>query len=168
MELKDLLQNRKSIRKYKPDVIAPEKLMKIGEAFRLAPSAKNLQNWRLFCVQNPEIKQSIQNATPGKNPMFLGAPAILVAVGLSQDVMTCGHRVDTVDISIAMSYVGLMLEELGLSGCLVASFYEDQIRRVLNLPPNTSIPLIMPIGYADELPPQKPRKPLQEIFTIIE
>lgn len=167
MDLLELIAARKSIRKYKPDSIEPEKLEKVAEAFRLSPSAKNLQGWQLICVENPELKEKIRDASTGRAPMLGQAPAILVAVGFSRRVMTCGHRSATVDLSIAMSYACLEAYTLGLGTCWMASYSEEAIKAALGLPDEASVVAISPIGYADEAPSPKPRKPLAEVFKII-
>ncbi len=77
---------------------------------------ENLQNWKLLWVEGPERKAKLRQASAGKSAMLEEAPAVLVAVGYSQDVMTNSHRVDTTDISIAMSYAILEAYELGLGG----------------------------------------------------
>ena len=168
MELMDIVLTRRSIRKYKPDTIEAEKLEKIAEAFRLAPSARNSQNWKLLFVENAELKEKISKAAPtGQVKMLYEAPGILVAVGYCQDVMTCGHRVDTVDLSIAMSYACLQAHSLGLGTCWMASFREEEVKDALNLPADTSVVMITPIGYADENPAERPRKSLNEVFEVI-
>lgn len=169
MEIMQAIANRRSIRSYKPDAIEKEKLLQIAEAFRLAPSARNLQNWQLLCVCNEGLRQRIRaEASLGQAPMLTQAPAILVAVGFSQDVMNCGHRVDTVDLSIAMSYASLAAEAVGLGTCWMASYKEDAIRDILQLPTGTSIVAITPLGYANETPDARPRKGLDEVFRIID
>lgn len=167
MEVMEAIQNRRSIRHYLDKKIEPEKLDKVAAAFQLAPSATNAQNWRLLIVQNPVVKEKIRNITLSKAEMLTKAPAILVAVGLNQGIMTNNHRVDTVDLSIAFSYAILEANEQGLGTCWMASYKEEELRAALELEDNTSIIAISPIGYPDENPGPRPRKPLEEVIKYI-
>lgn len=163
MELLDAITNRRSIRKYLDKSIEPEKLEKVAEAFRMAPSAKNLQNWKLLIVRDSDLKEQIRLSSPSKAIMLTQAPAVLVAVGYSQDIMTNGHRVDSIDLSIAMSYALLEAYEQGLGTCWMANYEEANLRKVLDLPEGTSIAAISPIGYPAEEAAKKIRKPREEI-----
>lgn len=167
MEVMEAIQNRRSIRKYLDKQIDPDKLEKVATAFQLAPSATNAQNWSLLIVQNPVVKEKIRNITLSKAEMLTKAPAILVAVGLNQGIMTNNHRVDTVDLSIAFSYAILEAYEQGLGTCWMASYNEEELRAALELEDNMSIIAISPIGYPDENPGPRPRKPLEEVIKYI-
>ena len=167
MDIMAAIQDRRSIRKYQPKEIESEKRNLIAEAFRLAPSARNLQNWQLLWIEDLETKEKIRHATLGHASMIAEAPAVLVAVGFSQEVMTCGHRVDSVDLSIAMSFVMLEAHSVGLGTCWMGSFIEEDVIKALNLPKGTSVAAISPIGYPDEAPDARPRKALEETFKVI-
>ena len=167
MEIMKAIETRVSIRKYKPDAIEPEKLAKVAEAFRLAPSARNGQSWQLLIVTDPAAKERIREASPSKHSMITEAPAVLVGVCTAQNVMTNGHRVDSIDVSIAMSFAMLEAHELGLGTCWMANYTEPELRAALGLPENISVVAIMPVGYADEAPAVKPRKPADEIIKYI-
>lgn len=164
MELLDAITNRRSIRKYLDRPIEPEKLEKVANAFRMAPSAKNLQNWKLLIIRDSDLKEQIRLSSPSKAMMLTQAPAVLAAVGYSQDVMTNGHRVDSIDLSIAMSYALLEAYEQGLGCCWMANYEEDNLRKVLGLPEGTSIVAISPIGYPAEESAKKIRKSLEEVI----
>ena len=167
MEVMKAIETRKSIRKYRPDPIEPEKLAKIAEAFRLAPSARNNQNWQLLIVTDTAAKERIREASPSKHSMITEAPAVLVGVCSDQRVMGNGHRVDSIDVSIAMSFAMLEAHELGLGTCWMANYTEPELRAALSLPDDISVVAIMPTGYADEDPEPKPRKPVDEIVKYI-
>jgi len=77
------------------------------------------------------------------------------------------HRVDSVDVSIAMSFVMLEACELGLGTCWIGYYEEPKLRAALKLSDSTSIVALMPLGYADETPEARPRKPMEEIIEYI-
>jgi len=90
-----------------------------------------------------------------------------VGVCSAQNVMTNGHRVDTIDVSIAMSFAMLEAHALGLGTCWMANYTEPALKTALGLPDDMSVVVIMPLGYADEDPEPKPRKPMDEIVRYI-
>ena len=78
MDLFDAVEARCSIRNYRPDPVPEEKLMRIMEAARLAPSAGNIQEWRFVIVTDAEKRQALAEAANGQQ--FLAqAPVVIVA-----------------------------------------------------------------------------------------
>ena len=167
MDIAQAIETRRSIRKYRPDAIEPDKLTKIAEAFRLAPSARNGQDWKLYFVTKPEVKEKIREASPSKHSMITEAPVVLVGTCSSQRIMSNSHRVDTTDVSIAMTFAMLQAHALGLGTCWMANYLEPEVRSALELPEDISIVAIMPLGYANEDPEARPRKPLDEVVGYI-
>ncbi len=168
MDVFQAILDRQSIRKYVIKDVEPEKLEKVAQAFRMAPSAKNLQNKKLLVVKDQKTKELIRQASPSKADMLIEAPAILIAVGYDKGIMTCGHRADTIDLSIAMSFAILEAFELGLGTCWMANYKEEELKEVLDLPEDASIVAISPIGYAKEIPGKTGRKPLSEVYELRE
>lgn len=109
----------------------------------------------------------MREASPSKHSMITEAPAVLVGIGTSQRVMSNGHRLDSIDVSIAMTLAMLEAHALGLGTCWMANYTEPELRGALNLPDDISVVAIMPVGYADENPGPKPRKPVDEIVEYI-
>ena len=135
MEWSNIVSNRRSIRKYRPDPVEPEKLRKILEDMRMAPSAVNRQEWKFIIVTNPELRRKIA----GKSDVLSEAPALLIAAGTGGE-MTCGHLSCTVDLTIAMTVGVLAATNLGLGSCFVASFRESDVREALGFSEEWRIP----------------------------
>jgi nitroreductase len=167
MDVMRAIKTRKSIRKYLPRPAEHEKLDKIAEAFRLAPSARNGQNWKLLIVTDEGLKERIREVSPSRHSMLTEAPVILIGTCAVQNVMTNGHRADTIDVSIAMSFAMLEARELGLGTCWMANYTEPGLREVLGLADGVSVVAIMPLGYADENPDPKPRKNVNEVTAYM-
>jgi len=167
MEVMKAIETRRSIRKYHPTPIEPEKLAKIAEAFRLAPSANNKQKWKLLVITDPAIKEKLQEASPAKFPMITEAPVILVGTCAYQETMENSHRVDSVDVSIAMAFAMLEAQSLGLGTCWLGYYTETKAKAALGLGDDTSVVAIMPLGYANETPKPTPRKPIEEVVEYI-
>jgi len=82
MKFDELMQARRSVRKYQPKAVEPEKLQALIEAVRMAPSASNSQPWKLILVDDPAIRQQVARATFDKilsfNQFAMEAPVIAV------------------------------------------------------------------------------------------
>jgi nitroreductase len=157
------IRGRRSIRAFKDIKVEEEKLNKVLEAARLSPSASNRQEWKFVVVRDKETIQKLVPAARGQK--FVGeAQVIIVACATeSEKVMTCGQNTYTVDLSIAMSYMILEAYELGLGTCWLGAFYEDQVKKILEIPQNVRVVAVAPLGYPAESPSQKPRKNMNEI-----
>lgn len=165
METMRVIADRRSVRKYRPDPVEPEKLQAVLEAMRLAPSARNRQQWKFFVVTDPQVKERIAASVGATPAMIQGAPAVLLAAGTGGE-MNCGHLSSSVDLTIAMTVGVLAATDLGLGTCLVASHREEGVREALGLSEEWRIPLLSPLGYPDESPDPRPRKALDEVAEI--
>lgn len=164
MDILTAIQERRSIRKYSNKPVEDEKLNKVLEAFRLAPSARNNQMWKFIIVKDESTKEKLVEAAYGQEALK-EAPIILVACGLAPGVMTNGHRSDTIDLSIAMSFVILEAYEQGLGTCWMARYDENKIKAILGIPEGGSVVMISPLGYGNESPDSRPRKSIDEVVS---
>jgi nitroreductase len=163
MEVLTALRKRRSIRSYLNTPIEEEKLNKVLEAARISPTAKNRQEWKFIVVKSEEIKQRLLPAVKGRK-FVVEAPVIIVACATeSSFIMPCGQPAYTVDLSIAMSYMILEAQELGLGTCWLGGFFEDQLKEILEIPENVRVVAMTPLGYPGEKPFARPRKSLEEI-----
>jgi nitroreductase len=163
MELNDAIQKRYSCREYQNKPIDKKKINKILESARLAPSAKNIQDWRFIVVTDPTTKQQLAKAAAEQ--MFIAdASAIIVACSASQHVMRCGHRIGPIDVAIALEHIALAATAAGLATCWIGAFYPDQVRKVIAIPEDIQIIELMPIGYPADQPRAKKREPLENIL----
>lgn len=165
MELFHLIENRASIRRYKPLPIEDEKLRQILHAMRRAPSAVNRQAWLFYAVISPDVKAELAKAT--QFDWLNNAGAVIAVCGTDCGVMTNGHRSDTVDLSIAMTFGMLAAEDLKLGSCWLAHYEEPQVKAILGLPEDHSVAALLTVGYADEAPAPRPRKPLEDVIRIL-
>lgn len=165
--LNELILQRRSIRQYLPDPVPHSSLISILEAGRLAPFAKNSQNWKFTAVLNPTLRHAI--AATCQNPqMILEAPVSLVVWATDNFQMRCGQMNAPVDCSIALSFMVLKATELGLGTCWLGAFDANSARLAIGLPENAEIIAITPLGFPAEAPPARPRKAANEIYDIKE
>ncbi|MBR6790179.1 MAG: nitroreductase family protein [Oscillospiraceae bacterium] len=166
METLRAIETRRSIRKYKPDPIEPEKLEAILRAMRLSPSACNRQDWKFFIITDREALSLIAEHTRFTPDLVRNAPALLLAAGWRDKIMPSGHSWSTVDLTIAMTVGVLAATDLGLGTCIIGSHQEEDVRKALSLPDDWQIPLIATLGYGDTVPGPRPLKDFGEVAEI--
>ena len=132
MTLLDTIRKRYSCRAYQERPIEQEKLDSLFEAARLAPSAKNTQDWRFVVVTDKETKHRVSETT-NRPELFEKAGVIIAACSNSDDVMRCGQAIGPIDIAIALEHIALQATELGLATCWIGSFYPEKVRTILGI-----------------------------------
>lgn len=162
MELFEAIKQRYSCRAYLPRPVEREKLDRVLEAARLAPSARNLQDWRFVVVQDAETRRELGVAA-NKQMFIATAPAIIVGCSVTDQTMRCGQPIAAIDVAIALEHVALAAAAEGLATCWIGSFYPDQVRAVLDIPLQAAVVELMPIGYPADTHTRKPREPLKAI-----
>ena len=154
MEVFEAIQRRKSVRAYVPTPVPREKLERILEAARLAPSAENRQPWYFIVVTDPEKRKRI-----ARSGMFAGflaeSPVVIVGCG-DQKASKKWH---VVDVTIAMQNMVLAATEEGLGTCWVGSFNEGLVKRLLKIPKHLKVVALLAVGY--------PRRKLDLMAKIV-
>jgi len=74
MDVMEAIRSRRSIRKYQDRPVEPERLMRVLEAGRIAPSAKNLQDWKFIVVRDGEKRRRLSEAASGPGHMWRRRP----------------------------------------------------------------------------------------------
>ena len=162
MDVLGAIRKRYSCRSYADRPVEREKLECILNAARLAPSAKNLQDWRFVVVTDGQKRRRLAEAA--NNQMFVAqAPVVIVACSNSDYVMRCGQAVGPIDVAIALEHVALEAAELGLGTCWIGSFYPEKVREVLEIPPEIAVIELMTLGYPADQPREAKRLPLEQI-----
>jgi nitroreductase len=80
--------------------------------------------------------------------------------------MSCGQPTDTVDCSIAMSFILLQAQELGLGTCWLGRFNADLVKQICEIPEEVSVIAMTPLGYPAETPDPRPRKAPDEVIRF--
>lgn len=163
MDFQELVQNRYSVRNYQAKPVEDEKLLKVMEAARLAPSASNRQTWKFIIVKNEQKRKELARA--GNNQQFIAqAPVVIAAVSLEpQRIMPCGIPSFGVDLAIAIEHISLAAANEGLGTCWIGAFSPEDVSKALNIPDKYRVVTIMPLGYPEGAQPVKSRKGIQEI-----
>jgi nitroreductase len=166
MDFLELVKARYACRSYQSRPIEEEKLFRVLEAARFAPSGSNRQPWKFVMVQDQEIKRRLVRACA--NQRFVAtAPVVIAGCGLMPDrMMSCGVPGDPVDLAIAMEHLALAATAEGLASCWIGAFSQDEVREVLGMPATAKVIELMALGYPADTPRPKTRKPLSEIVVL--
>jgi len=153
-----LIVNRQSDRKYSDKPIENEKLDRIIEAGRMAPSACNAQPWKFIVVTEPDLIQKISVAASAKllgmNSFVGQAPVHLIVVrehpNFSSRIGGTIKKKDysLIDIGIASENICLQAEAEGIGSCMIGWFDERMIRTILGIPRSKRVELIITLGYS--------------------
>jgi nitroreductase len=149
--------SRRSIRRYKPDPVPHELVLKVLEAGRLAPTARNEQPWQFVVITDAQRRRELADLTDyGK--FIADAPVCIV-------VLCKPTKYYLEDGSAAITQMMLAATALGLGSCWVAGdkkTYAGHIVQFCAAPAHYKLVALMALGYPAETPtPQK--RPLDEI-----
>jgi len=163
MDVTTAIKTRRSIRAYKDKPIEDEKLEAVLEAGRLAPSAKNKQEWKYVVVRDKALREKMVDAANGQK--FVGqASAIIVACSMETDyAMPCGELSYPIDVAISVDHMTLAAVEQGLGTCWIGAFNQDKVKKLLDIPDEIRVVVLLPIGYPDISPDSRPRRSMEEI-----
>ena len=173
-QLKELYLARQSCRDFSAKPVAKDQLEEICALAGLAPSACNLQPWKVLAVTGKKLSEVIDCLKKrGKAPFIDNVPAMLV---VAED--TSGSEGSNpplsyfapYDVGEFTSHLVLAAAAAGLASCILGWRDGATLKEVLSLPEKLSVPYVVALGYAAdgyETRPKK-RKPLEEILEFID
>lgn len=171
----ELVQTRQSDRSYIDKPVEQEKIDRILEAARLAPSACNAQPWKFILVTDPEKRMQVANATASKllsmNHFTIQAPVQLVLIEESANFTSSvggwatNKHYPHLDLGIVASHICLAAADEGLGSCMIGWCDEKKVRKALDIPKNKRVMLVILIGYTAQKQREKKRKSLDEIVS---
>jgi nitroreductase len=156
---------RRSIRAYRPKAVEKDKLDRVLEAGRLAPTAKNAQDWQIIVVEDEQTKKALVEAAAPHQPFLYTAPLLLAACATNPNyVMMCNQPSYPIDLGIVLDHISLQAVREGLGTCWIGSFDEEGVKKVLKIPPHVRVAQLMSLGYFLDNPEPRPRKPKNHLF----
>ena len=164
MEFYEVIRARYSVRAYRPDPVPEDKLNRILEAARLAPTAANRQPFKIIIIHTRGREAELRRLY-GKE-WFVQAPLVIGVIALPETgwKRLDGKNYSEVDTTIAMDHLILAAASEGLGTCWIAAFDPEAAREVLNLPENVEPVAFTPLGYPADSPSPKKRKELSELI----
>lgn len=174
-DLIELIKYRQSDRAYLSNPIEKDKLERILEAGRLAPSACNAQPWKFIIVDQQELKNKIADCTSSKilgmNHFTKQAPIHIVIVEEKANFtsnagsLIKNKQFPLIDIGITAEHICLQAAAEGLGTCMLGWFDEPKVKKLLNIPKSKRVPLIITLGYSASETREKRRKDSKEIIS---
>ncbi len=163
MTVWEAIQKRFSVRQYQERSVESEKLDRVLEAARLAPSAGNRQEWRFVVVTDADMRRKMVPAANGQK--FVGeAAVVIVACAVGTDhVMSCGQLSYPIDVAIALEHIALQATEEGLGTCWIGAFDEEKVKELLSIPESVRVVELMTLGYPATVAGLKSRLERDEI-----
>ncbi len=164
MNFQELIRARYSVRTYKPDPVEEDKLARILEAARLAPTAANRQAFRVVVLPAKGREAELRRVY-GRD-WFTQAPLVLAVCAVPAESWVRkadGWNAAEVDATIAMAHIVLAAAEEGLGTCWIAAFDPAAAREVLGLPVDVIPAAFTPLGYPADSPTPKKRRPLTDL-----
>jgi nitroreductase len=174
-DILNLIISRQSDRKYSAEPVEKEKLERIIEAGRMAPSACNAQPWKFIVVTDPDLVAKIAEAASAKligmNAFVAQAPVQIIIVreqpNFSSKVGATIKNKDysLIDIGIATENICLQAQAEGLGTCIIGWFDEKELKKLLAIPRSRRVELIITLGYSLSEKREKRRKPPEETVS---
>ncbi|MFW6040835.1 MAG: nitroreductase family protein [Thermoplasmatota archaeon] len=159
MDVFEAIKKRRSIRNYSDKKISNKKIERLLVASREAPSAKNLQPWKLLIVTGKKMKKELVSAC--YNQAFISDAGAFI-VGLTED-----EKWADIDLAIALDHLSLEAVELDLGTCWIGAFKEDKIKEIIDIPEGYEITICMTVGYPKKIPEKTVKKSIDELAIQI-
>ncbi|MFC1946061.1 nitroreductase family protein [Chloroflexota bacterium] len=153
METFEAIQKRASLKnRLSGREVEREKIEQVLQAARLAPSAMNKQPWRFIVVEGREnVDRVVSRAFGEGNQVIKKAPVLIIAcANPGDDVIADGKEFYLLDLGMAFENLLLAGTNLGLVTHPMAHVYEDELRKVLGIPPEFKFVLATPLAYPAE------------------
>lgn len=153
----DCIRSRRSIRKFTPQPVEPQKIQLITEAALRAPSSRGRQPWEFYVITNPATLQEIARAKMHGSAFLSGAT---LAIVVCADPTVSDVWIE--DTAIAATYIQLAAQELQLASTWVQirlrqhdqqTSSETFLREQLGIPETQHVASIIGIGYPAETLP---------------
>ena len=170
MDFEEVIKNRYSCKKYSDKKVEKEKLDKILEAGRLAPTAKNLQEYHIYVIQSEKNLKKVDEVTPCR----YGASTVLLVTYDKTNVFTYpgGSRDSGIeDATIVATHMMLAAKNQGVESCWINFLDPDITHKKFRLPAKEEVLMMLDLGYPAEdceiNPLHDKRKDLSEIVSFI-
>jgi len=167
MDVMQAIFDRRSVRKFLDKPVEEEKVLKILDAGRWAPSAGNLQDWQFIVVRDAGTRLQLSEAAFGQ--YWISSAQVLIVLcskpnRLRRIFGDTGENIYSI-LDCALSAENMLLTAFseGLGSCVVAAFDKDAVKRILKVPDEVKVIAMIPVGYPAEKPNPPHRMPLESV-----
>ena len=173
MELREVMQKRKSIRQYLTTPVEEEKVKAMIEAAILAPTWKNAQEIRYYVAVSEEKRQAVLDALAEGNrkktqnaPVFLISAVILNRAGFQKDGTAdneLGNGWGCYDLGLQNENLVLKAKDMGLDTLIMGIRDSEKLREYLEIPASQEVVSVIAVGYGAIRPEMPTRKNVEDI-----
>jgi nitroreductase len=166
MDVYEAIRKRYSCRSYEDRPIDEDKLRRVLEAGRLAPSGRNLQNWKFIVARDPEVRRKLVAAS--EQDWMAEVPVIVAVVSTEPErVMFCEVPAGAVDCAIPIDHMTLAATAEGLGSCWIGHFKQQEVKDALGVADSAQVIEMLTLGYpADSRCGEKDRKPFDDVVSF--
>lgn len=172
MEFYETVKKRHSARKFKDKNVEKKKIQRIMDAMSMAPSAGNLQAYRVYAVKGKEKKKMLAEAALDQDYVAEAPVCLVFCADRKRSALKYGERGENQyclqDATIAAAYTQLAATEEGLSTVWVGAFDPIAVAQIINVEEFDFPVTIMPLGYSDEEPEKTERRSLEKIIREVD
>ncbi len=166
----ETVRHRHSVRRYQADMpVEPEKLHAILEMACAAPTAGDLQSYRIVVVEDAARREALCQAAEGQDFVCEAPVSLVFAADPERAAAEYGERGRSLyslqDATIAAAYAQLAIVAAGLGTAWVGYFDERRVAEIAGLEPGLRPVAIICVGYPAELPAATPRRPLEQVVS---
>jgi nitroreductase len=169
MEFLETLDRRRSVRAYRHTALDRRRIQIILDAVMLAPSAGDLQAYRVVVVENPKTKSALADAAHGQRFIAQASVVLVFFADPERSVAKYAQRGRLLfalqDATLAAAYAQLSAADLGLASCWVGAFDDDAVVGAVNAPRGLQPIAIVPVGEPLEMPDRPPRRSRKELVV---
>jgi nitroreductase len=165
MDFYEVVRRRRSFRVYKTDIPEEEKIERILEAARLAPTWGNMQGVHYIVVKESENVKAVWKAID-QETKFTDAPIFIVGLisAAGSGTNKSSEKYYGVDFGICFEHLILAATAEGLATCWIGWFHEEKIKNILSIPKKYKVMGLTPLGYPIKPKGEvKDRKPISDI-----
>ena len=153
MEFEKVIKERKSCRLFSSKNVEQEKIDKILEAGRIAPTAKNSQPIKIYVVNSEEGIKKIDKCSPCR---YKAPLVFIVCSDREKAFRKQEYSSYEMDASIVTTHMMLEATNIGLDNIWIGMFDETKVKEEFNIPDNFNVVSLLPVGYKSKLCPISP------------
>lgn len=167
-----VIRQRRSVRRFKPDPVDESDLRAVLEAIRWAPSWGNTQCWEVIIVDDPSLKGLLESTLPTKNSAvgsMLQAPLVLALAAREARSGYYKGKVQThfgdwmlFDCALAAQNACLTAHARGLGTVILGQFDHAAVEKTLGVPDDHTIVCLIPLGHPAKTPNTPPRREVED------
>ena len=168
MELQTAIEKRRSTRSFTDRRLTKSEISELLRAATLAPSACNMQSWYFYVVTDESERLKLKSVCAD---WVSAAPVVFIVCtddnGIVSRFGERGRKFPMQDTSLAMENMLLKAADMGLGGCIIGAYKQNEITELFSIPKEHTVVALLPIGEPTEEIPARERKDIAEVSSYI-